>query len=219
MRKITTLLLVTMSILSIAGCSSQKAYDQDNTKDSVQVDSTKDKEETLTIDEKSAEQLVSERLDTTKYSVQKDSDISVDGKDYYIFKILEGETPLSMGVAVEKISGELYAYKEDKTLAPYSEFTLYDASTDATVSWEGTYKSENASLEMSPADANSFEFTLTSPDGSKTITGVAQASGKEAAYEEEGGYKITFTNDGDTITVTENGTSMVGVEFKGTYTK
>lgn len=219
MKKITTVLLVTMSILTVAGCSSEKAYEQDNTKESVQVDSTKDEEEILTIDEKSAEQLVSERLDTTKYSVKKDTDVNLDGKDYYIFNVFEGDTQLTMGVAVEKISGELFAYKEDKTIAPYSEFTLYDESNDVTLDWEGTYNSETASLELAPADENSFEFTLTSKDGSKSITGVAQVAGTEAIYEEESGYKITFTNDGTTITITENGTSLVGIEFKGTYTK
>lgn len=219
MKKISVVFLITMSLLTVAGCNSQKAYDQDNTKESVQVDSTKDEEKTLTIDEKSAEQLVSERLDTTKYSVKKDTDVNVDGKDYYIFNVFEGDTKLTMGVAVEKISGELFAYKEDKTIAPYSEFTLYDASSDVEVSWEGTFKSENASLELAPADENSFEFTFTSKDGANSITGAAQVSGKEATYEEESGYKITFTNDGTAITVSENGTSPVGVEFKGTYTK
>ncbi len=219
MKKITTILFVTMSLLTIAGCSSQKAYEQDNANDSVQVDNTKDEEGTLTIDEKSAEQLVSERLDTTKYSVQKDSDINVDDKDYYTFKILEGESQLTMGVAVDKISGELYAYKEDKTIAPYSEFTLYDESSDTTVSWEGTYNSETAALELAPVDANSFEFTLTSKDGKDTVTGVAQPSGKEASYEDENGYKITFVNEDNTITVTESGTSSSSTVFQGNYTK
>jgi hypothetical protein len=216
MKKISTIVILTV-LLTITACSSQKAYEQDNSKDSVQVDNAKDK--TVTIDENSAKQLVTERLDATKYSVNKDSDISVDGKDYYGFKVLEGETPLAMGVAVEKISGELFAYKEDKTIAPYSEFTLYDESADVTVSWDGTYKSDVATLDLLPADENSFEFTLTSQDGSKTITGVATISGKEASYEDENGYKLSFANESDKITVTEQGTSLVGAEFKGTYTK
>lgn len=219
MKKITTILFVTLSLLTAAGCSSQKAYEQDNANDSVQVDSTNDEEGTLTIDEKSAEQLVSERLDATKYSVKKDSDINVDDKDYYIFRIFEAETPLTMGVAVDKISGELFAYKEDKTIAPYSEFTLYDESSDTTVSWEGTYNSEVAALALAPADANSFEFTLTSKDGKDTVTGVAQASGKEASYEDENGYKLTFSNQGETIAVTESGTSSSSTAFQGSYTK
>lgn len=219
MKKITIALLIAMSILTVAGCSSQKAYEGENMSESVQVDNSKNTVETLAIDEKSAQQLVSERLDTTKYSVEKDSDINVDGKDYYIFNVFEGENQLTMGVAVEKISGELYAYKEDKTIAPYSEFTLYDENADAVVQWDGTYKNENGTLELLPADANSFEFTLTSKDGKDTITGSAQVAGKEATYEDEDGYKITFANAGNTITVTESGTSTSTTAFQGTYTK
>jgi hypothetical protein len=218
MKKIKAILLVTILVFSVTGCSSQKAYEQNNTNDSVQVGGENDVKGTLTIDEKSAEQLVSERLDATKYSVKKDSDINVDDKDYYTFKIFEGDMPLTMGVAVDKISGELFAYKEDKTIAPYSEFTLYDESSDRAISWEGTFNNEAATLILAPADSNSFEFTLTSKDGKDLITGVAQASGKEAIYEDEKGYKLTFINEGETITIT-SGTSSDSTVFQGSYIK
>lgn len=217
MKKLSAILLVTMSILAITGCSSKNAYEGEKTSESVQVDSTKDSGKIIEIDEKSAEQLVSERLDTTKYSVKKDSDVTVDDVNYYIFNVFEGETQLTMGVAVNKVSGELFAYKEDKTIAPYSEFTLNDESNNITVQWDGTFNSEVASLELLPADENSFEFTFKSSTGTDTLTGVAQISGNEATYEDENGFKITFVKEDKVVTVTENGTSSSSTAFQGTY--
>lgn len=219
MRRIKTIIIITMAIVMMAGCSSKKAYDSEDTSDSVQVYNKNETDKILEIDEKSAQQLVSERLDTTKYSVEKEDEITIDDADYYVFRILQEGEPLSMGVAVNKISGELFAYKEDKTIAPYSEFTLYDENEDATINWEGTYNSDNATLELMPADSNSFEFILTSKESNVTISGVAQASGTEAVYEEESGYKITFINENDSISVSVSGTSTQDVSFQGNYSK
>jgi hypothetical protein len=217
MRKLTTVLLVMMTIIAITGCSSKNAYDGESTSESVQVDNVKDSGEIIEIDENSAEQLVSERLDTTQYSVKKDSDLTVDDINYYIFNVFDGETQLTMGVAVNKISGELFTYTEDKTIAPYSEFTLYDESNDVTVQWDGTFYSDNTSLELLPADANSFEFTLINTSGTDTLTGVAQISGNEATFEDEDGYTIIFIKEDDTITLTESGTNSNNTEFQGIY--
>jgi hypothetical protein len=222
MKKLTTILLITMSILAVTGCSTEKAYQGDNTEESVQVDSTKDTEQIIEIDEKSAQQLVSERLDTEKYSVEKDGDVTIDDVNYYTFKILEGDEPLPMGVAVNKISGELYAYKEDKTIAPYSEFTLYDENEDALVEWDGSFNSDTASLQLFPADENSFEFTFTakdSTDSAAALTGVAYATGNEAVFEDESGYKVIFVKEDDSITVTESGTGESDLTLAGTYIK
>lgn len=206
-------------IVAVSGCSSKKAYQEDKTNESVQVDSTKDSGEIIEMDEKSAQQLVEERLDTTKYSVEKAEDATVDDVNYYIFNILEGDKQLSMGVAVDKISGELYAYKEDKTIAPYSEFTLYDESTDEETEWEGSYKSETVTLDLMPADSNSFEFTFANENNTDSLTGVAQVSGKEAKYEDEDGFKLSFVKEGNTITVTESESGDDSFAFGGTYTQ
>lgn len=221
MRRMRTILFITLAMVLLMGCSTKKAYESENTSESVQVDNNKndtDNDKLAGMDEKSAAQLVSERLDTTKYSVEKEDEITVDSNSYYVFKILENNNPLTMGVAVDKISGELYAYKQDKTIAPYKEFTLYDESKDVQVNWEGTYKSDTATLDLMPADDNSFEFTLTNKESNTTISGVAQASGNEATYGEDG-FTLTLVNDNASITVTESGTSSLGVSFQGTYTK
>lgn len=217
MKKLTILLFITITILTITGCDSKNAYEGESTSESVQVDNTKETDELIEIDEQSAKQLVSERLDTTKYSVEKEDEVTVDEVNYYVFKILQDGDQLSMGVAVNKVSGELSAYKEDKTIAPYSEFTLYDENKDAQIDWEGTYSSEVSTLELMPADANSFEFILTSKEGNYSISGVAQANGKEAVYEEESGYKITFLNENNAITIDESETSDTA--FQGIYIK
>lgn len=223
MRRMRTILLIGLAMVLAMGCSAKKAYEDENKSESVQVDNNKNETETgndkiLEIDEKSAQQLVSERLDTTKYSVEKEDEITVDSNSYYVFKILENGNTLSMGVAVDKVSGELYAYKEDKTIAPYNEFTLYDESKDVKVNWEGTYNSATATLELLPADDNSFEFTLTDKESNTSVSGVAQGGGKEANYEENG-YTITFVNEKESITINESGTSSVGISFQGTFTK
>lgn len=221
MRRMRTILFIALTMILVMGCSTKKAYEGENTSESVQVDNNKnesDKDKIVEIDEKSAAQLVSERLDTTKYSVEKDDEITVDSNSYYVFKILENGNPLTMGVAVDKISGELHAYKEDKTIAPYNEFTLYDESKDGEINWEGTYNSDTATLELMPADDNSFEFTLTNQESNTSISGVAQASGNEATYGEDG-YALTLVNDNVSITVNESGTSSLGISFQGTYTK
>lgn len=224
MRKIARLILISIAIFTIAGCDTKKAYESEKTEESVQVDNTKKADDTTAdkitgIDEKSAQQLVSERLDTSKYSTEKEDEITVDDKNYYVFKILQDGSPLSMGIAVDKLSGELSAYKEDKTIVPYSEFTLYDEAKDTSVNWEGTFKNDVATLELMPADSNSFEFSLTSKAGSYTVSGVAQASDKEAVYEEESGYKITFVNEGESIKIEERKANPSGTAFQGTYTK
>lgn len=221
MRKIRTILFITLTVILVMGCSTKKAYEDENTSESVQVDSNKnetDKDKIIEIDEKSAAQLVSERLDTTKYSVEKEDEITVDGNNYYVFKILEEGNALAMGVAVDKVSGELFAYKEDKTVAPYNEFTLYDESKDVEINWDGTYNSDTATLELMPADGNSFEFTLIDKESNTSFSGVAQASGNEANYDENG-YTITFVNENASIMVNENGTSSLEISFQGTYTK
>ncbi len=151
MRRMRTILFISLTMILVMGCSTKKAYEGENTSESVQVDNNKnesDKDKIVNIDAKSAAQLVAERLDTTKYSVEKDDEINVDSNSYFVFKILEDGNPLSMGVAVDKISGELYAYKEDKTIAPYNEFTLYDESKDIEIDWEGTYNNDVATLEL-----------------------------------------------------------------------
>lgn len=221
MKRTRTILLITLTMVLLMGCSTKKAYEGENTSESVQVDNNKnetDKDKIVEIDEKSATQLVSERLDTTKYSVEKEDEITVDSNSYYVFKILENGNALSMRVAVDKVSGELYAYKEDNTIAPYKEFTLYDESKDAEVNWEGTYNSDTATLELMPADDNSFEFILTNIDSNTSISGVAQASGNEATYNENG-CTLTLVNDNTSISVNESGTSTLGISFQGTYTK
>lgn len=219
MRKLSVIVLIMIAVIQVTGCSSKKAYESENTNESVQVDNTKEADKVMQIDEKSALQLVSERLDTTKYSVEKEDEITVDNNNYYVFKIIQDGNPLSMGVAVNKVSGELSAYKEDKSLAPYSEFTLYDENNDTKLSWEGKFQSDVATLELEPADDNSFEFKLTPNGNGAVIQGAAQINGKEASYEDESGYKITFENDGKSIVVNESGKSGQEIAFQGSYTK
>ncbi|MFA9376281.1 MAG: hypothetical protein ACERKZ_05945 [Lachnotalea sp.] len=219
MKKLTIILLVTVSIVAMTGCSSKKAYEGEDTSESVQVDNSNDSGEIIEIDENSAKELVAERLDTTKYSVEKDSDVTVDNVNYYVFKVLEGDTPLAMGVAVNTISGELYTYNEEKTISPYADFTLSDESGNPAVQWDGKFYNETASLELLPADENSFEFTFTSLAGPDTITGVATISDNDATYEDENDFKITFLKEDQVVTVTESGSSSSDTSFQGAYTE
>lgn len=214
MKKILSICLAAVMVLSMAACSNGKEKNEE------EGDSSKGNEPVLAleIEEETAKQLVSERLNTEVYSVEANGETEENGESYYVFKVLEGETELSMGVAVNKTSGELYAYKEDKTIAPYEEFTLYDEEKDAVINWEGEFESDKAVIKLIPADEGSFEFQIlkTKEDSEPVLIGVAMADGNKAVYESDGKV-IEFELNEELLTLTDKSTDKLELDINGNF--
>ena len=108
-------------------------------------------------------------------------------------------------LAVDAVSGEVFTLDFDNDIiSDFSNFELYDPESDTKVSWSGTYRLDNMTVTLDPADDSSFEFCF-SKDGKAELQGVAQVSENKADYEDDT-VNLTFEFDKDgALRVVNNG--------------
>lgn len=127
-----------------------------------------------------ARRLLAEDIDTDAYLIlDGGTKLEVKGENYYVFIVANRDDNKVVGrLAVNQATGDKYNYEGEGMLGDYSEFSLYDPETDAVFDWDGVFSDGSRTIELLPADGNSFEYTI----GEKT--GVARVTGATAADEE-----------------------------------
>jgi hypothetical protein len=89
--------------------------------------------------------------------------------------------------------------------------------TGKNVNWNGIYQNEVETLSLEAIDETSSEFAFSFAG----FTGVVRTEeGNVGIYKEDSGYTLTFTVEGDTLTVKSEGTSSVladGMSIDGVY--
>jgi len=162
------------------------------------------------IDQDSADKFLSEKLDELDCRAVFSEYSEVDGVDVYLYSVVnKKEVELDQMLAVNAVSGEVmvYDYDNDKLL-PFERFEYYVDSGSGEVGWDSKYYLEPRTVELMPADDNSFEFTIKKKGEEKPeLEGVAAVDpGKknEAVYEDDK-VSLTFLNKGDTLEISDNG--------------
>ena len=162
------------------------------------------------IDQNSADKYLSEKLDQLDCRAVFSEYTEVDGVDVYLYSVVnKKEEELDQMLAVNAVSGEVMVYDYDKDkLLPFDRFEYYVDDGQGEVSWDSKYYLDPRTVELLPADDNSFEFTIKKNGDSKIeLEGVASVDGSkknEAVYEDEK-VSLTFVNKGDTLEIRDNG--------------
>ena len=199
-----------MNKYSIADESGLEKYEDTGS----DTDDEEEEEPVSEISQEDADILIQEKL-AGKNCEPIYSDTSyIDDENYYTYTVLDasGEEMAQM-LAVNAVSGEVYVYDIDSnTVFDFSRFELYNSESDEPVSWEGSFKSGKMTLALEPGGEDYFEFTFS---GGKELTGVADAEGRIAEYEDDN-IALEFISGSGTIEVKDRGAES---GFAGTYKK
>lgn len=162
-----------------------------------------------TLTEEECKTLVDEKLPegyTSEAAGEVESSDIAEGRKYKVFDVMGADGKKAGAVAVDVESGDRYNYGEDGKLGEYSDFPLYNPSSDAVCDWNGVFQNGGLSVELMQADTTSFEFEF-----SDDTAGVARVKGNTASYN-DGALTFTYRDDGSI----EIGGSLK--ELAGTYT-
>lgn len=233
MKKIITAILITIiSACVLTGCGKKDKSSAD-TVDSVQGDisiadegaleqyedngeandGSEEEEDISEISREDADVLISEKLAEKNCTpVYSDTEF-VDGENYYTYTVLdENEDEMDQMLAVNAVSGEIFVYDLDEnTVFDFSSSELYNSESDEPVSWEGSFKSGNMNLSLEPGGEDYFEFSFS---GDRELTGVADAEGRVAQYEDDK-VALEFIRSKNSVEVKDLGG---GSDFAGNYT-
>lgn len=111
-------------------------------------------EEVLSQEE--ALKIVQNKIDEQGYFVELLMDnLEIGDKTYYEYQISDGSSVIEQNLIVDKASGELLCYNADKSIAPFSEFSLY---SEPTVAPQGTkeFTKEDAYDKLSRLSAKTL---------------------------------------------------------------
>ena len=164
-----------------------------------------------------ADALVEEKLEDTDFGYKRLTWESVSGNKVYVYDILNGEDSSGEMLAVDAVSGTVYAYA-DGELLPYSDFSGYDAGLDETIEWTGNYVrdaegGESVTLILEETEPGSFMYTFRKTDGSESEPGFGFYEDRIHGMSDYGDLKLTFDMDGDNMTVS----CEQAFEYAGTY--
>ena len=138
-----------------------------------------------------------------------------DSPEYFVYRVADAGGELGQGLAVDKVSGEIYGYDfSTGTITDFTQSMFYEEEKDKVYSWDGTYENKETKTQvtMAPEDANTFELTIT-VDGAEKLFGSATATGDTAQYEGEGFAFTIQMLDGEIQITDTKGDS----KFSGTY--
>lgn len=162
------------------------------------------------IDQDTADKILEEKLQDAGCRAIFSEYTDVDDVYCFLYSVVnDKQEELDQMLAVNAISGEVVVYDaENDKLLPYDRFELYQDDGKGPVSWDGKYYLTPRTVELMPADDNSFEFTITKDEEEKPrLEGVAAVNGDdthEATYEDED-ISLTFVYKGDTLEIRDNG--------------
>lgn len=205
-KKFLTTAILAAAILMTA-CGGNKSIKEGSTEAPIRIDSEESESETEEeeevepdeISEEDANSLLAEKLDGLGCSAIFDIETQVGDNDYYTYTVVDSNgDELDQMLAVDNISGEVYVYDMDADeVSDFKNFSLYNPEKDVKVSWEGSYKLEGMTVNLEPADDNSFEFTFTDEKGESVFGGVAEIDGNSASYEDDDvSLAFSFETDG-----------------------
>ena len=216
--RLRIIIILAAAAVLFSGCGKKKDNAAKNEKspeasvESPEADDEDDYEEPEIeeIDQDTADANLSEKLDELDCRAIFSEYKEVDGVDVYLYSVVnKKEEELDQMLAVNAVSGEVMVYDADNDrLLPFDRFEYYKDTGNAPVSWDSKYYLDPRTVELLPADDNSFEFKITKDGDTKPelegVAGVESGKKNEAVYEDEK-VSLTFVNKGDTLEIRDNG--------------
>lgn len=204
------LILMAVALTATACQKGQKEIPEEKNSADITREEDTDESDPEEMDQDSADAILEEKLQGTECRAIFSEYRDVDGVDVYLYSVVnKDERELDQMLAVNAISGEVVVYNPDTDkLLGYDRFEYYVDDGDNPVSWDSEYYLEPRTVELMPADDNSFEFTITKDEESEPeLSGVAEVkpgSKREALYEDDK-LSLTFVNQGSTLEIRDNG--------------
>ena len=162
------------------------------------------------IDQDTADKILEEKLRDAGCRAIFSEYADVNDEHCFLYSVVnKDEEELTQMLAVNAVSGEVLVYDADEDrLLPYDRFEFYVDDGSAPASWDGKYYLAPRTVELMPADDNSFEFTITKDEADapqlEGVAGVSSDNNHEAVYEDKD-LSLTFVNKGDTLEIRDNG--------------
>ena len=214
LRVAASVLCVVLLAANFAGCQNVTPPTSSSASTSAQQGASSSEpitDEDFTLKESDAQSLVDEKL-PDGYTSEKSgtAEIADDAgtvHNYYIFSVKDANGAEVGEMAVDTESGERMNYAGEGEVTEYSDFPLYDTTTDAECDWNGIWKNDSASVELMQEDNTTFSFAFS--DGTENV---ARIKGNTAATD-AGDITFTYGEDGSLLVGGENST------LSGTYTK
>lgn len=186
------------------------------------------------VDVSTAQLLIGERIDTTKYSLTLLTDqMEIDSQEYIAFIASTGTTPLEPILLVNKKNGKLFCMSSEGKCIAFGNFPSNPTDTiKDTYEWSGTYYRKDkydriiGTLQVQQNDSSSFEFMLYCADSttSATFAGIGHIDGDYAIFTDESDHELVFQISEEAITLfdddelfTKNGLAIGGSYNFATY--
>ncbi len=186
-------------------------------------------DEELTI--QSAQEIIEDRIDTQKYTVNLlTEELKIDSQNYIAFIANKDSTPQEPIILVNKSTGIVSCLSSEGKSIAFSNFpaTMNQQDNDNLYNWSGTfYRKDNhdrllGTMQIVQNDSSSFEFFIYSSDSvtSLSLAGIGHIEGNYAIFTDEAEQEIIFSIIDDTINVydSEENFSSSGLSIGGDYT-
>ena len=200
-------------VVAVTACNrSQKDNDTPNSSSEIPTEEEDDEIEFEEIGQETADEILENCLSDLKCRAIFSEYTDIDDISVYLYSVVdENNEELDQMLAVSAVSGEVMVYDTDNDrLLPYDRFKYYIDDGKSPASWDSSYYLSPRTVNLEPADDNSFEFSITKDNKDEPeLTGVAYVSQDdthEAVYEnEDEDVSLTFVNKGDTLEIRDNG--------------
>ncbi len=213
MKKLKLLLVLMVMVVAVTACNrSQKDNDTPNSSSEIPTEEEDDEIEFEEIGQETADEILENCLSDLKCRAIFSEYTDIDDISVYLYSVVdENNEELDQMLAVSAVSGEVMVYDTDNDrLLPYDRFKYYIDDGKSPASWDSSYYLSPRTVNLEPADDNSFEFSIIKDNKDEPeLTGVAYVSQDdthEAVYEnEDEDVSLTFVNKGDTLEIRDNG--------------
>ncbi|MCR5024158.1 MAG: hypothetical protein K6A90_07495 [Lachnospiraceae bacterium] len=213
MKKLKLLLVLMVTVVAVSACNrSQKDNDTPNSSSEISTEEEDDEIEFEEIEQETADEILENCLADLKCRAIFSEYTDIDDISVYLYSVVdENNEELDQMLAVSAVSGEVMVYDTDNDrLLPYDRFKYYIDDGKSPASWDSSYYLPPRTVNLEPADDNSFEFSIIKDNKDEPeLTGVAYVSQDdthEAVYEnEDENVSLTFVNKGDTLEIRDNG--------------
>lgn len=116
-------------------------------------------EKTGSISETDAIKIVQSKIgDSGYYFETLDDNVKVGNNEYYLVQVSDSSSAIDPNLLIDKVSGEIFCYKNDNTTAPFSEFPLYSSNDTNTDSNGGKISKDDALNLLSKVSADTLKL-------------------------------------------------------------